>query len=131
MDAVAIGDLGHTAEDKTENFLPIILVKGTRSTRSDRLHRFGTEPDRIMPVDQIISLFGAASILLPFAALQFGWMPRASISYNTLNLVGSSLLLYVAILNDTWGFILLEVVWGLVSLWGLLRVLSNRGIGSK
>lgn len=78
-----------------------------------------------MPFDQTISLIGAACILIPFAALQFGRMERRSVAYNLLNLVGSLLLLYTAVVDDSWGFILLEVVWAGVSLWGLVQVLRR------
>ena len=78
-----------------------------------------------MMIEQTISLIGAACILLPFAALQFGWMRRTSIAYNLLNLIGSGLLLYGAIADNSWGFILLETVWGLVSIWGLVVTLRG------
>lgn len=70
---------------------------------------------------QIISLVGAALILLPFAALQFGKLHQEGVLYTASNLIGSSILLYVAILDNQYGFILLETVWALVSLRGLLR----------
>jgi hypothetical protein len=46
--------------------------------------------------------------------------------YLALNLVGSGLLAVLAWHEEQWGFLLLEGVWALVSLWGLIQVLRGR-----
>ena len=43
-------------------------------------------------------------------------------AYLVLNLVGSALLAYLALIEEQWGFVLLETVWAVVSLWSLVRV---------
>ncbi len=75
---------------------------------------------------QIISIIGALCILFPFAALQAGWLRQSDISYLLLNMIGSFSLLVVAVIDERHGFILLEGAWGLVSLWGLIRVIRRR-----
>jgi hypothetical protein len=70
---------------------------------------------------QIISLLGAALILAAYVAPQLGWMRPGSTAYNALNIVGSGLLAYVAIVESQYGFIALEGVWAVVSLYALLR----------
>jgi hypothetical protein len=70
---------------------------------------------------QIISLLGAALILVAYVAPQLGRMRPGSTVYNALNLVGSALLAYVAIVESQYGFIVLEAVWAVVSLYALLR----------
>ena len=45
--------------------------------------------------------------------------------YLVLNLFGSAILAGVALNESDWGFLLLEAVWALVSLWSLLRVLRG------
>ncbi len=69
----------------------------------------------------LLQLAGALLILVPFAAVQLGRSSPASISYLTLNLVGSVLLAGLAVHEQQWGFLLLETVWALVSAWGLTR----------
>lgn len=65
---------------------------------------------------QIISLAGAIMILVAYAGNQRGWMDRQSLSYNLLNLVGSALLAWVAIVDHRIGFIFLESAWALLSI---------------
>lgn len=73
---------------------------------------------------QVISLAGAALILAAYVANQRGWTGPARMDYNVANLAGALLLGWVAVADRRLGFILLEVVWALVSippLIGLLR----------
>lgn len=70
---------------------------------------------------QTISLLGAAALLVAYVASQSGRMRTASAVYNILNFVGSGLLAWVAIHDRRIGFIILEVVWALVSLPPLFR----------
>jgi len=73
---------------------------------------------------QALSIAGAILILLPFAASQLGRLSTASLSYQWMNLVGSSGLTAVAIVESQYGFILLEGTWAVVSVAGLIRVLG-------
>lgn len=68
-------------------------------------------------------------ILAPFSAAQFGWLRTRSTPYLVMNLAGSAILTWVAVVESQYGFILLEGVWALVSLYGLLflRTESNGG----
>jgi hypothetical protein len=73
-------------------------------------------------MDQVFQIAGALLILIPFAAAQAGRMTVSSVGYLTLNFVGSGILTGVALHGNDWGFLLLEVVWALVSAWGLVQV---------
>lgn len=70
---------------------------------------------------QVISVSGAVLVLLGYAGLQRGVFTRESRIFNLLNFVGSALLAWIAIRDVRWGFILLEVIWAVLSLPGLLR----------
>lgn len=74
---------------------------------------------------QLVSLAAAICVLVPFAASQLGRMRTSSLAYQLLNLVGSTGLAVVAILERQYGFILLEGVWAAASVAGLVRVMSG------
>ena len=72
-------------------------------------------------IDQLISVIGALGCLGAYIALQRGWLSSKSRTYNLLNLCGSALLTYVAIVDRRIGFIMLEGIWALISLPGSFR----------
>ena len=70
---------------------------------------------------QIFSLLGAALILAAYVANQREWLGPRDVSYNLMNLFGALFLLWVALVDWRWGFIILEAVWALASIPPLLR----------
>ena len=78
---------------------------------------------------QLMSLLGAGMILGAYIANQRGWLSPADRLYNLLNVLGSGLLAWIAILDRRAGFILLEVAWALASIPGLLR--ARRWVTSR
>jgi hypothetical protein len=42
-----------------------------------------------------------------------------------MNFIGSTVLTVIAVIEVQWGFILLEAVWALVSLWGIITLLRG------
>lgn len=74
---------------------------------------------------QTISLIGAALLLIGFVAMQARRMRNDGAMFNALNFAGSGLLAWVAIHDRRAGFIILEVVWALVSLPPLYRALTG------
>ncbi len=66
-------------------------------------------------------------MLAGFALAQFGVLGQKSYLYLWLNLVGSAILAVLAALTSQWGFLMLEGVWAIVSLWSLVLRMLNRG----
>jgi hypothetical protein len=71
-------------------------------------------------MDTVLQLIGALLILVPFSWQQIGSLPADSATYLWPNLVGSAILAYLAADGEQWGFLLLEAVWALVALRGLV-----------
>jgi hypothetical protein len=74
---------------------------------------------------QAVSVLGALAILVAYAANQFRWMGPSNLSYSVLNFVGAGVLTVVALIERQWGFLLLEGVWTLVSLYALVKLLGG------
>lgn len=70
---------------------------------------------------QLASLVGAALILGAYVSLQRGWWTPAGRGYLWCNFLGAAILTGVAVWDRRFGFIVLEVVWALVSGWSLVR----------
>ena len=76
-------------------------------------------------MDQVIQLIGAILVLVAFAGVQMRRLRADSLVYLILNLVGSVILCVLAVVAGQWGFVLLEVAWGLVSAVGLIAVMRG------
>jgi hypothetical protein len=76
---------------------------------------------------QVISVLGALAILAAYAANLIGWIQPSNLWYSVANFLGSAVLTVVAVVDRQLGFILLEVTWALVSLWGIYSALRVRG----
>jgi hypothetical protein len=70
---------------------------------------------------QIASFVGALLILIAYGGAQFGWMSPRKAWYSLLNAAGSAILAYIAFRPFQIGFVLLEVIWTLISLYALVR----------
>ena len=73
----------------------------------------------------ILQIIGALLILAAFTASQADRMSQHSVTYLTLNAVGSVILAVLALQTSNWGFLLLEAVWTIVSVYGLIQVLRG------
>lgn len=74
----------------------------------------------------LVEVAGALLILGAFALNQFAGLDRHGAPYLALNLAGGTILAVAAAQHGQVGFLLLQVVWALVALWGLIG-LARRG----
>jgi hypothetical protein len=74
---------------------------------------------------QAISVLGALAILAAYAANQFGWTDASNLPYQIANLLGSMILVVVAVIEVQWGFIILEGAWAVISAWAILAILRG------
>jgi len=75
---------------------------------------------------QVVSLVGALLIVVAYAGNHYGWLTTSSLAYAVVNAVGAAILTVVAAVEGQWGFLLLEVVWTLVSLAAAVRLVAGR-----
>lgn len=74
---------------------------------------------------QLIQIIGSLLVLAGFALAQRGTLDPKSRRYLTLNLTGAAVLAIEAVLEQQWGFLLLEGVWAIVSAISLVAVLNS------
>ena len=72
-------------------------------------------------VSQIASFIGAMLILSAYVGHQMKWIDSRKAAYNILNAIGSGILAYIAFHPFQIGFVVLESVWALISIYALLR----------
>jgi hypothetical protein len=79
-------------------------------------------------VVEIAQIIGAVFVLVAFAALQAGrWRPDGWL-YLVANVVGSGTLAVVAAFGGDPGFLLLEGVWSLVTVWSLVGKVRGKRV---
>lgn len=78
------------------------------------------------PVFEVTQIVGALLVLACFLLAQIDRINPAGYPYLAVNLVGSGAMTVTAVIEQEWGFVFLEGVWALVSLWGLVQ--RARGI---
>ena len=79
-----------------------------------------------MSPDQVVQIVGASLILAGFILSQRNLLDADSYLYLGLNLTGAAILAVLAFQGQRWGFVLLEGVWALVALVGLIARLGRK-----
>jgi hypothetical protein len=75
-------------------------------------------------LEQLLQLLGAILVLAGFTLAQLQRLDPQSLPYLVLNAVGAGILAVLAFSGEQWGFLLLEGVWTIVSVAGLVARLS-------
>ena len=79
-----------------------------------------------MHLIDLIEIVGALLILAAFAASQLRRLDAHSVPYLVLNVLGAGVLAAIAAVDRSWGFLLLEGTWTIVSVVSLVGVLRAR-----
>jgi hypothetical protein len=77
-------------------------------------------------VEQAVQIVGALLVLTGFLLAQADVLDQRSYAYLLPNAVGSAAMAATAVLTQEWGFVFLEGVWALVSLWGIAERVRGR-----
>lgn len=72
-------------------------------------------------IRQVVSFIGALLIMIAYGGHQLGWIDSRRPSYNVMNAAGSAILVWIALHPFQIGFVVLETVWTVISLWALFR----------
>lgn len=84
-------------------------------------------------MDQILEIAAAMMVLAAYGGAQVGLMDQHRAPYLVFNIVGSAVLAVLAYIHRSWGFLLLEGVWALISAVALVALLrkarSPRSVG--
>ncbi len=75
---------------------------------------------------QIVSVVGALMILIAYGMIQHGLWRELYPPYLALNLVGALVLGTVALLERQAGFLILEFVWTIFAIMGIVRAFKLR-----
>ena len=78
-----------------------------------------------MDLSQWISIAGAVMVLGAFAALQFRKVGPEHRFYLLFNVLGSGSLAVAGAMEELWAFVVLNTVWGLVSLRSFVRAVRT------
>jgi len=82
-------------------------------------------------IGQVVSLLGAAMILVAFAAQQARKLSSDGPAYLALNFAGAAIMTYFAIASKSSGLIALEGSWALISLVSLVKAVARGKTSSR
>ena len=79
-----------------------------------------------MDYSVLIGSIGVSLLLLAFILNLFKILKTGSLIYSFLNFVGAGIACYASVLIDFIPFVILEIFWALIGLWGMIRAFSNK-----
>lgn len=67
---------------------------------------------------------GVGLILIAYFLNTTGLIPREGKLYYVLNIIGAAIVAYTSYVIQYWPFVILEVTWTLVSIYGLMKTMK-------
>ncbi|MCK4701665.1 MAG: hypothetical protein KAT38_15070 [Bacteroidales bacterium] len=74
----------------------------------------------------LIGSVGVLLLLLAFIMNLFNILKTSSFLYSFLNFLGAGIACYASVLIDFIPFVILEIFWALVGLWGMIKTFSKK-----
>ena len=74
----------------------------------------------------LVQILRALLVVGAFVLAQAGVLTPQARIYLVLNVVGAAILAVDAYIEQQWGFLLLEGVWAMIAVWGLMRYARDR-----
>ena len=81
-----------------------------------------------MSYNDIIGTIGVGLVLLAYFLNTFKMIPESGKLFFVLNIIGGALSCYAAVLIVFWPFVILEAIWTVVSVVGLLKVMTTQRV---
>lgn len=75
---------------------------------------------------QLMGVLGAVLVLGAYLALQRGWLTLEQRVYHAMNFIGAGLLTFVAATEEQIGLTLVEAMWAIFSVPGMVRRRGRR-----
>jgi hypothetical protein len=79
-----------------------------------------------MSYNNIIGTLGVGLVLFAYFLNTMKYIPENGKLFYVLNSIGGALSCYAALLINFWPFVILEAIWTLVSIYGLMRTMRIR-----
>lgn len=77
-------------------------------------------------LSDVVGIIGVVLVLVAYYLLQANKLNASSVPYLKMNVVGSVLILYSLCFNWNLAAVLVEVMWFVISLWGMFKTLRQR-----
>lgn len=77
-------------------------------------------------IPNAVGIIGVVLILLAYCLLQANKYSSSDLRYLKLNIVGSAAMLYSLYFNWNLASVIVEVIWFIISVWGIFRSIRQR-----
>ncbi|MDQ7947211.1 MAG: hypothetical protein REI78_05845 [Pedobacter sp.] len=81
-----------------------------------------------METSDIIATIGVTLLLIAFFLQSLKVIKSESVTYNLLNFMGAAIASYASYLIPFLPFVILEAVWSMVALYGLIKIIKQNSV---